>query len=247
MIGADDRLLVARVQDAIAAACGYNTRYIGFLDSHSLAVVTDASKHYPYMRLFGGYDDAERVFAAFYAEYCEPTDDDYPIVSLTLTSRSSVALTHRDYLGSLMSLGITRESVGDILIEAGRAVIFLSSGVSEYVIGQLDRVGGEGVKVSRGFSLPLPQMGGFEEMRLTVASERLDCVVGALCSKSRTWSAETVESGIVAVNSVQCDSVTRKLKAGDRLTVRGYGKFRIDEISQVTRKGRIVLIASKYI
>ncbi len=247
MIGADDRLLIARVQDMITAARDYSTRYIGFLDSHSAAVVTDAAGHYPYMRLFGGYEDAERVFAAFYAEYCDPSDGDYPITAVTLISRNSVTLSHRDYLGSLMSLGITRESIGDILCEPGRAVVFLSNGVADYVIGQLGRVGGEGVKVERGFKLPLPQAGGFLEMRLTVASERLDCVIGALCSRSRSWTAEAVESGIVAVNAIQCDSLTRKVKVGDRIAVRGYGKFRIDDIGQATRKGRMVLIASKYI
>ncbi len=247
MILADDRLLVSRVGDAISAAAGYSTRFIGFLDSHSAAVVSDAARQYPYMRLYGGYEDAERVFAAFYAEFCEPEDCEYPIAAITVISRSSVTLSHRDYLGSLMSLGITRESVGDILCEAGRAVIFLASGIADYVIGQLDRVGGEGVKIERGYAAPLPQSGGFEEMRLTVASERLDCVVGALCSKSRSWASDAIESGIVAVNSIECSSVTRKLRAGDKLAVRGVGKFKIDDLSQTTRKGRLVLIAKKYI
>lgn len=247
MVSEEDRLLTARVSDAILAASAYSTRFIGFLDSHSAAVVSDAARQYPYMRLYGGYEDAERVFAAFYAEFCEPENNDYPIVPVTVLSRNSVTLSHRDYLGSLMSLGITRESVGDILCEPGRAVVFLASGVADYVIGQLDRVGGEGVKIERGYTLPLPQMGGFEEIRLTVASERLDCAVSALCSKSRTFAAEAIESGIVAINSVACENVTRKLRAGDKLTVRGVGKFRIDDLSQVTRKGRLVLIAQKYI
>ncbi len=240
-------MLSARVRDAVAAAEKYSTRFIGFLDSHSAAIVSDAVLQYPYFRFYGGYEDAERVFAAFYAEFCEVEKGDFPITAITVTSRKSATLSHRDYLGSLMSLGITRESVGDILCESGRAVIFLSSGISDYVISQLDRVGGEGVKIEKGFSLPLPQMSGFVEIRLTVASERLDCVVSALCNKSRSWAAEAIESGIVAINSVQCDSVTRKLRSGDKLAVRGIGKFRIDDLSQTTRKGRLVLVASKYI
>ncbi len=240
-------MLAARVNDAICAALDCSTRYIGFLDSHSAAVVADAARQYPYMRLFGGYEDAERVFAAFYAEFCEPADCDYPICAVTVTSRCSASLSHRDYLGSLMSLGITRDSVGDILCESGRAVIFLSKSIADYVIGQLERVGAEGVKAELGYRLPLPQSARFEQLRLTVASQRLDCIVGALCSKSRSWSAATIEGGIVAINSVQCTSLTRRLSAGDRLTVRGVGKFKIDDLSQLTRKGRLVLIASKYI
>ena len=247
MTGSVDRLLIARVRDAIAAASDCNTRYIGFLDEHGSAVAVNAAGQYPHMRLYGGYEDAERVFAAFYAEYCEPAEDEFPICAVTVISRRAAALSHRDYLGSLMSLGITRESGGDILCEDGRAVIFLSTGVSEYVIAQLDRVGGEGVEVARGFDTPLPQSGGFEQLRLTVASARLDCIVGALCAKSRSWAAEAIESGIVSVNSIQCCTVTRRVHSGDKVTVRGYGKYRIDDVGQTTRKGRIVLLALKYI
>ena len=242
-----DRLLTARVADAIAAAQDYSTRYIGFLDEHGASVVLSAARGYPYVRMFGGYGDAQRVFAAVYPEYCEPDDGDYPIAAVTVLSRRSAQLCHRDYLGSLMSLGITRESVGDILCEDGRAVVFLTAGVSDYVLGQLDKVGGEGVKVSRGFTPPLPQTGSFEEVRLTVSSARLDCIVGALCGKSRTASAELIESGAVSVNSVQCCSVSRKIQQNDKVAVRGNGKYRIDDLSNITRKGRTVLLASKYI
>ena len=247
-INSEDRLIISRVEDAIYSARDkYATRYIGFLDEHGVAVAKKAASDYCNVAFYGGYDSADRVYMCVYPEYAEITYQDYPFKAVTITARPTAQLSHRDWLGSLMSLGIRRDSVGDILTDGSRAVIFLADGIVDYVLGQLQKVGGEGVKIQLGYTPPLPQAGGFEQLRFTVASTRLDCVVGALCSYSRSKSEEVISSGLVAVDSAECLSVAKKVGAGSRITVRGKGKFIIDECDTLTRKGRTVLCVRKYI
>lgn len=247
-INSEDKLIASRVEDAVISATErYATRFIGFLDEHGTAVAKRAAAGYGNVSFYGGYDAADRVFMCVYPEYAEITYDDYPFKAVTLTARPTAQLSHRDWLGSLMSLGIRRDAVGDILTDGSRAVIFLADGVVDYVLSQLQKVGGEGVKTAVGYTLPLPQSGGFLDIRLTVASNRLDCIVGALCSMSRSQAESVISSGLVSVDSAECLSTSKKVSAGNRVTVRGKGKFIIDSCDSSTRKGRLVLLARKYI
>ena len=248
----DDRLLTSRVNDAKRIARDkYVHKFIGFLDERSAALCLQAlGKHSGVAyTFFGGYDDAQRVMLGIFPdeEAMSRMSSAWPITALTLRFREVARLTHRDVLGSLMSLGITRESVGDILIDEGRAVIFVADSVAEFVRSQLSKVGGEGVKVEEGFSQPLPAAYRLLPVTETVASMRLDGVVAALCGTSRTRASEWIQGGLVAVNGIECDRVSAALRDGDKLSVRGIGKFRIDNCEDTTRKGRIVLKAQKYI
>ncbi len=247
-INSEDRLIISRVQDAVCSARDrYATRFIGFLDGHGTAVAKQAAAGYANVAFYGGHESAERVFMCIYPDYAEISADDYPFQAVTVTARPTAQLTHRDWLGSLMSLGIRRDSVGDILTDGSKGVIFLADGIVDYVVGQLQKVGGEGVKIQLGYTLPLPETNGFEELRFTVASTRLDCVVSALCSYSRSKAEEVICAGLVTVDSTECLSTTKKVSAGSRIAVRGKGKFIIDNCFFTTRKGRTVMCVRKYI
>lgn len=248
----DDRLLASRVNDAMRLARDkYVPKFIGFLDEHAAAVCQQAIGRHSGVefRLFGGYDDAQRVFLGIFPDEdaVSRMEGRWPITALTFRYRSVARLTHRDVLGSLMSLGITRDSVGDILIEEGRAVVFLSETVAQFVCAQLSKIGGEGVEIAEGFCEPLPAAYRLRPVTETVASMRLDGVVAALCATSRAKATEWIQGGLVAVNGIECDRVSAIVRDGDRLSVRGKGKFRIDSSEDTTRKGRIVLKAQQYI
>lgn len=242
----DKQFLPARINDTfnLCERTGV-PHFLGFLTESEAALAEDVLKgttaRYEF---FGGYSEAERRMLACLPEWCEEAD--YPISAFTLNFRECDSLSHRDFLGSLMALGITRESVGDILVEKGRAVIFVSRDVSDFVKTQLEKVGRVGVEVLRGFSEPLPQHGKLIQCSDTVASLRLDCVVSAVASVSRNAACEMIESGMVSIDSVTCEKATRTVEKGDRVTVRGKGKFFIDDVSELSKKGRIILKYSKY-
>lgn len=220
-------------------------KFLGFLtmDEAATADVLLKSQGAVYS-FFGGYDGAERTVLCCTDGGYTPT---FPIDAFTLTFRPCDTLSHRDFLGALMSLGITRESVGDILIEKGRAVVFVYHDVARYVKEQLRTVGRVGVSVSEGFSYPLPQLSEKKECSDTVASSRLDCVVSALVSCSRATAATLIADGDVSVNSVGCKKATKTLESGDRVTVCHKGKFEILSLDDRSKKGRIILRYNKFI
>ena len=245
----DQHLLASRINDAIRICDTSATpKFVGFLRPEEVAEITTACRlqgcKYSF---FGGYADAERVYFGAFPDWCDGGEEYFPISALTFTFRESEQLSHRNFLGTFMSLGITRETVGDILIEKGRAVAFFSSDIVGFVKNQITKISGAGVTVSEGFALPLPGMTGFSEFTDTVASARLDCVVASLICGSRSRACELIEQKLVLVNSVCCDRPVKTVKSGDTVTVRSKGKFIIDSIDGKTKKDRLILKAKKYI
>jgi RNA-binding protein YlmH len=245
----NSEIIPSRIKDAIRL-CGSTSfpKFIGFLRFEEIAEAENvAKKLFCRYCFFGGYEGAERAFFGVFPDWCEETEEYFPIRALTLHFRKEDKLSHRHVLGTLMSQGITRESVGDILIEEGRAVVFLSEDIAEYVKTQTEKISGVGVKIVDGFSLPLPGMTGFESVTETVASARLDCVISALYGCSRNKAAELITSKMVARNGICSEKPTSVVAGGDTVNVKGKGKFKIESIDGRTKKDRLILKAKKYI
>lgn len=241
----DEKLFAARVEDTVSLCERTDTpRYFGFLGAAQTAQAAEhLARRGVKFSFFGGYEGAERVFLACLPPWCyEP---DYPLTAVTLKFRAEDTVGHRDVLGALMGLGIVREAVGDILLESGRAVVFLRRDIVGYVEEQLTTVGRVGVQVSEGFCEPLPNIGKTQEGTVTVSSLRMDCVVGALCSVSRSGAAQLLSDGKVILNSVGVQKPTKTVEKGDILSVRGYGRFVLGSCDRVSKKGRIILEYSK--
>ena len=242
----ETELLKARISDT-AEICRRTNRpkFLGFLSKEEAVFAEKLlSKTDVTFALNGGYDGAERVILGCFPDYVE--EFVFPITEVSFVWRKTDILHHRDFLGSLMGLGLKRESVGDILIQEGKAVAFVCDEVSGYIVSQLEKVGRTGVKVSIGCDFELPQKDRMTEHSVTVASERLDCVVSALAGVSRTTAAELISQGIVSINSAVCQKQTKAVTKGDAVTVRGKGKFIVEDIDGRTKKKRIVLKYKKY-
>lgn len=237
----------ARISDTVDICEKTNKpKFLGFL-SNEEAVFADKflkNRKVNYT-FFGGYEDAERVILGCFPEYI--SEQKFPVCAITFSFRKEFNLTHRDFLGSLMALGIAREKVGDILVEPERAVVFVFEDIADYISSEVKKIGRVGVSLSIGASFPLPQKSVLAEFGCTIASERLDCVVAAVCNISRNAAIEKIELGLVSVNSVQTEKITKSISSGDIITVRGKGKFMVDSLCDKTRKNRIVLKYKKYI
>ncbi|MDD6284687.1 MAG: YlmH/Sll1252 family protein [Firmicutes bacterium] len=250
MLSDEDKLIVARVQDAVRSASErYVSRFIGFLDEHKLSLAIDTAQAEGYRNFisWGGYPLANRCIFGVFAPYDEPSVDGMPICAVRAEYRKSASLSHRDFLGSLMSVGIKRESVGDILVGEGSTVIFLHRDICEYVLRELTKVGGEGVRLSVVDGADIDYQPRFQDIRDTLASARADCVVASLARLSRTAAAELIGDGAVFINHAECSRTADSVCDGDTVSIRGCGKFIIDSIGGQTRKGRIILSARKYI
>ena len=242
----DTQLLPARISDLQYLSQKTSTiKYLGFLTTDELSVALKCLGNKQKQNFFGGYAEAQRTVLAFLPDWCnEPT---YPITALTFVYRKCDELSHRDFLGALMALGITRETVGDILIEKGRAVVFVLNDIADFIISQINKIGRVGVSVSKGYTQPLPNLSKKVAFSLTVASMRLDCVVSALCGCSRNQASQTIIDGCVFVNSICIKKPTHNISANSNITIRKKGRFEITSCDEVSKKGRIILKYDKYV
>ena len=242
----DIKLLPARVDDLKEISRKSNApKFIGFLTPEEAAVAIKCFKHGENYRLCGGYEGAERVMLGVLPDWCD--EPFFPIKPITFPYRDCDRLSHRDFLGALMSLGVTRESIGDILLENGRTVVFVADDISKFVMTQLSKVGNVGVTLSEGYCDPLPQVGEKQSFSTTVASTRIDGVVAAICNMSRNGATEKIADGFVSVNSVCVTKSTISVKAGDKITIRKKGRFEIISCDGYSKSGRIILKYNKYV
>lgn len=243
----ETELLIARIEDC-ANICQKTEKpkYLGFLSQEQAVLAGEILKNRNIrFSFFGGYEDAQRVMLGCFPDWME--NGDFPITAVTFIFRKTDSLRHRDFLGSLMALGLKREVIGDILIESGRAVVFCLSEIADYVLNQIDKIGRTGVEGKEGCFEPLPERDCMSEFTDTIASQRLDCVISSLCKLSRGEACRKITEGAVSVNSVLTEKITKTVSDGDIITVRGSGKFIIESLADKTRKNRIVLKYKKYV
>ena len=243
----ETELFKARIEDT-AEICVKSSKpkYLGFLSAAEAVFAERLLKNAPCRTsFFGGYEGAERLMLGCFPDWME--EYGFPISAITFSFREGDTLSHRDFLGSLMSLGIKRETVGDILVGRGRAVAFVTDEIKDYIKSQVTKIGKTGVKVSEGFTSPLPESDRLADFSDTAASDRIDCVISALCGFSRARALEVLSEGLVSVNSVTVMKPTKSVLAGDIISVRGKGRFVIDSLDGRTKKNRIVINYKKYI
>ncbi len=173
------------------------------------------------------------------------TEPEFPVFPLTITYKKDYSLSHRDFLGSFMSLGIGREQIGDILTGEGYAVVFCTATAHDMIMGYVSKIGRVGVDIADGIGKPLPET-VFTEMTAVVASPRADCMVSALSGLSREKSADFIKSGSFTLNYEICTNVSKTIAEGDILTLRGYGKFVFSDGGTETKKGRLRVAFKKY-
>ena len=202
-------------------------------------------------RTFGGaFDPAREEVISDLAE--QGVTDRYlagAIVPLEISGSAYTELSHKDYLGASLALGLERDALGDIIITSpSSAVVFATPAASRVLIEELSSVGRERVTV-REAELPESFRAAreFEAITDTVMSPRLDGIVRALCNISREAASEKVLCGDVMLNYETASKPDAEVVRGDVITVRGYGKFIYDGDRGVNRHGRLRIDARKYV
>lgn len=240
----EDRILYAHIADLaeISERKGV-MRFSAFLNEREARVAESAAQSVGAQAVFyGGYDGAARTVCGFFAGN-EENRELFPLSAVTFTFRGT--LSHRDFLGSVMALGLKREAVGDILTAEGYAVVFCLEQAQELILG-LEKIGRVGVKSEPGVTKPIPGQ-KTRSMLLTVSSARLDCIVSGLCNISREKSASLIKSGLVNADFAVCTEVSSKVGENTVISIRGYGRFRLSDFVGETKKGRLRITAEKYL
>ena len=249
LLSREEEIFSSRIEDLFSMCDRKNIpKFSGFLDlrQQKIADVTACGIDFSAFSFYGGYQDAERKMFGVFPDYVTEREEEFPICYLEVVH--SRPLNHRDFLGSLMSLGIKREIVGDILVGEEKSYIIVQDAMSQHIIDSLSKIGNVGIKIRKCEQSDIALSDNrFEECSEIVSSMRLDCVIAALISKSRAEAARFVEGERVSVNHEIITSGSKQLCAGDVVSVRSFGKFIIGECNAKTKKGRLVLNYKKYI
>ncbi len=242
----EDKKLISRADDAVRlSSLRHSPVFLGFLNEKEQYILKDYLTWYSgELAFWGGYEYSARNIASF-CEY-EVERCDYPVEAVCFKYRKTDKLSHRDFLGSLMGLGIERSSVGDIIVGEGQAVCYIKSEIADYVKSQIFKIGRVGVTIIPESECSVSYEKNTEELSIIVSSMRLDAVAAALTGLSRGKTSQLILSGRTAVNYSEVKNVSHFLKENDILTIRGSGKYIIKEQSGLTKKGRLKLIVEHY-
>ena len=197
----------------------------------------------------GGHSACERRIAVFGSEELCGYEFTPPIVCVKIAPKSerfSEELTHRDFLGSLMALGIKREVLGDIFIDGGCGYLFCLDTIAPYIIDNLIQVRRTSVVCTVTDELPMPEM-KLQTERVNIASERLDAIISAVWHMSRGNSAQLIKSQRVFISARLCESCSYQLKPDETVSARGFGKFIYRGIEKETRKGRLFVVIDRFV
>ena len=246
----EDKILMNHIMDMkYIVEKNYLPKYTFFLNEKQIALSQKMLRFEKFKNFlyYGGYDDAERKVLCLYSEYDDIDIEDYPIVPITFSYRKTDKLSHRDFLGSLMSLNITRNTIGDIIVTDSSTVVFLYSSVADIVLNDISKIGRTGVKVNTGYDIDLCNIKKYQIITGTVASLRLDCILSLALKISREKSRAIISESEITVNYLPVCKANYVLKENDIFTVRGFGKFIFAEINGTTKKDRIYVTIKKFI
>lgn len=199
----------------------------------------------------GGYEGAfdaarEAWFASLLRE--DPSlGEEIPLCALQITGSGFAALSHRDFMGAILALGIGRSVLGEIVVTEEGALVFTTPDMAVYLTENLTRIGRDSVRIRRTETDPFMEIPRqYENISVTAATPRIDGVVRALTNLSREEAAGLVRAGMVERNYNPVLDVDRQIVPGDVLTIRGYGKYRVDRTDEETKRGRRRILCRKY-
>ncbi len=244
----DEKLLLAQINDLAERSLSHQQPYwTPFLDPAQLeqakaALTWNTGVRF---RVFGGYSKAERQRLVIYPDYYIAEAIEPELAYLQIVSKSPDLLTHRDFLGGLLSLGIKREKLGDLLVTNDTCQVILVPDLVGFVQTNLERVGNSRVTVAEiePEQLNLPNVRE-KEIRSTVASLRLDAIAALGFGDSRTKMAREIKADRLKVNWKSVKNPDQLVNPGDIISMRGRGRVFFREVTGISKKGRtgIVLV-----
>lgn len=240
-----DDILIKHIQDLKNQCEKYHTpRFSEFLDERQQSEIETDFR----CMFFGGYSEAERRMIGVFPQWIEPAEDDFPLKVLKFTKKFDKEISHRNYLGTILSLGIDRCKIGDITVTDEGAYVFVSEDIAEFIRNNIYKVAGCGVdiQITEPHEITLPPK-RYDIIDAVAASLRLDAVLASFAGNSRNTAKSLIISGKVSVNHKEILMPDYTLKDGDLLSVRGFGRIRLENAGGNTRSGRIHITLKKYI
>ena len=254
----EDKILLGQVLDKIDfVRQREKLENTDFLDMYQLSLVSNFLKKIDFTNyiFYGGFEESERKVLILYPEKynLEMIEKNYSkiikIIRINLSEEDYKKYSHRNYLGGIVKIGMKREKVGDILVFDEGADILVkeeSSLILKQELGTLTRFENAKFEILDINDLRKQEL-KVEEISIIVPSFRLDNFVSDLAKTSRSKAVQIIESERVFINGKCETKVSKQVKSGDIITIRGFGKFLIETSEVTTKKGRFHIIVKQYV
>lgn len=189
-----------------------------------------------------GNEDSESKAILIYPEYMDEVNPaDY--VSLVKIDKKDYDIAHKDVLGSLLSLGIKREKLGDIIINDEAIYFYIRNEILDYVLLNLEKIKNYGVELEViDLATPISRDLDYEEKLITCASARLDLVLANVYNLSRSDAKNAIKAGLVKVNYKVTYKISETLEVGDMVSMRRRGRFIVGDYLGLSKKDKLKLI-----
>ncbi len=246
----ENDIIIHRFEDlAERSLCNYTPTYTDFLDMNEQSILL--SSYIPCtFTLYGGYDSAERKIACFNEEELTREVSDFPAVWLEIAPSApkfAQELSHRDFLGALMNLGLERNVFGDLIIYENKCYVYTLKKIVPYIEENLSSVSRTKVDCKTLDRLPPLSVKEPEEMTVIASSNRADALIASVYNLSRSDALTLIDGGKVFINSVVLTQNHKTLKENDTVSVRGFGRFIfINETDNRTRSGKSRIVIKKF-
>ncbi len=253
----EEKIILAKLNDKIRLCKTknklVNTEFLNMYQENIIRKELERIKAKNYI-LTGGYSEAESKILIMYPEKIteeiakENITNIIKVIKIQLPNEQKGKYQHRDYLGTIMQFGLERERIGDIIVYEDEAYVIVLSENAQYIKDSLQTT--KKFKKSKIEIIDIVEMKvkkpEFEEIKISVSSQRLDNFISEICKISRSETTRLIASELVSINCKIETKQTKTVEIGDILIIRGKGKFIVSDFLDINRKGKQVVIVKKY-
>lgn len=253
----EEKIILAKLNDKIRLCKTknklVNTEFLNMYQENIIRKELERIKAKNYI-LTGGYSEAESKILIMYPEKIteeiakENITNIIKVIKIQLPNEQKGKYQHRDYLGTIMQFGLERERIGDIIVYEDEAYVIVLSENAQYIKDSLQTT--KKFKKSKIEIIDIVEMKvkkpEFEEIKISVNSQRLDNFISEICKISRSETTRLIASELVSINCKIETKQTKTVEIGDILIIRGKGKFIVSDFLDINRKGKQVVIVKKY-
>lgn len=249
----EKRIIIANVLDkAICFEKNDKLQYTNYLDIHDIDSIVPLLKgaDIKYM-VYVPNNNCEKKNIFFIPSYIKNVEDVFAetITCIKIVPKQKEKLSHKDYMGSIYSLGIKREMIGDIFAYKNFAYVFLMRSVLDFVLINLTKVANQEVKIEE-LLVSVEEVKKLElnflSSTVIVSSLRVDAVLSEVYNLSRNEAKDKIQSGALYINSKEEYYGSNQLKIGDIVSFKRYGKFKLTQMLRNTKSGNLVIEIQKY-
>ena len=232
----EDKIIVSNILDKYIKYNKTNiSTYTNFLDQRRLKLVEDTLKYLKIdYNIYINNDYLEKAII-YFGEY----EDFITIYQI------DGKFEHKDILGTLFSLGLDYDLIGDIAVEENYAYFTSLTRLNDLIDNNFNMIKNKYIKPKKVNEMIITK-DKFNNFNIIISSMRLDCIVSKLANLGRNDAVKYINDGFVLLNYKECKNIKKQVFEGDIISIRKIGKFKIRNEEKKTKKDNILLNISKY-